>query len=432
METTAETLSLIELRGVVKIYTSEAGNFTALKGIDAQVMPGEFLGIIGKSGAGKSTLLNMMTGIDHPASGQVIIGGTDLYAMTENQRSLWRGRNLGIVFQFFQLLPMLSLLENVMLPMDFTDTYEVDERPRKAMELLEMVGLEKFAHKLPLAVSTGQQQAAIARALATNPTLIAADEPTGNLDSRSAESIIALFEQLASQGKTIVMVTHDPSITERMSRTIILSDNETCGRAAQSNFQPVHRSHSDFRPAGLADCHAARRTGRLRPLKTDRRSVEESQTIKKDTVLIRLANREQAEAALATANLELTIAQQAFDEFMRTTDIHRARAWQTYMQAQAERGKAEREWEKLNLDNIEDDIEDAQANVRKYKKELEDAQEEFNRYKDPDKNNSQRKQAKTNLEKAEENYNEAVRKAVTSCTKSKSAWMTKTRACAGA
>lgn len=144
--------------------------------------------------------------------------------------------------------------------------------------------------------------------------------------------------------------------------------------------------------------------------RVDQILVEEGQTVKKGTVLIRLANREQAEAALAAANLELTIAQQAFDEFMHTTDIHRARAWQTYMQAQAERGKAEREWEKLNLDNIEDDIEDAQADVRKYKKELEDAQEEFNRYKDLDKNNSQRKQAKTNLEKAEENYNEAVRK----------------------
>lgn len=218
---------MIEMRQVVKTFKNAAGEFTVLKNINLEIRRGEFVAVIGKSGSGKSTLLNMITGIDHPTSGQVIIGGTDLYTMTESQRSLWRGRNLGIVFQFFQLLPMLSILENVMLPMDFTNTYEVDERPRRAMELLEMVGLEKFAHKLPLAVSTGQQQqAAIARALATNPALIAADEPTGNLDSRSAETIITLFEQLASQGKTIVMVTHDPSITERMSRTIILSDGE--------------------------------------------------------------------------------------------------------------------------------------------------------------------------------------------------------------
>ncbi len=223
---------MIEMRQVVKTFKNAAGEFTVLKGIDLEIAQGEFVAVIGKSGSGKSTLLNMITGIDHPTSGQVIIGGTDVYAMTESQRSLWRGRNLGIVFQFFQLLPMLSLLENVMLPMDFTNTYDTDERPKRAMELLAMVGLEKLAHKLPLAVSTGQQQqVAIARALATNPALIAADEPTGNLDSRSAEAIISLFEQLASQGKTIVMVTHDPSITERMSRTIILSDGEIIDEA---------------------------------------------------------------------------------------------------------------------------------------------------------------------------------------------------------
>lgn len=219
--------TMIEMHNVVKTFKNAAGEFTVLKGINLQIARGEFVAVIGKSGSGKSTLLNMLTGIDHPTSGKVIIGGADLYAMTESQRSLWRGKNLGIVFQFFQLLPMLSLLENVMLPMDYTNTYEVEERPKRAMELLALVGVEKLAHKLPLAVSTGQQQqVAIARALATNPSLIAADEPTGNLDSRSAEAIINLFEQLTNQGKTIVMVTHDPSITERMSRTIILSDGE--------------------------------------------------------------------------------------------------------------------------------------------------------------------------------------------------------------
>jgi putative ABC transport system ATP-binding protein len=165
--------------------------------------------------------------IDHPTTGQVIVNGTDLYKMNESQRSMWRGKNLGIVFQFFQLLPMLTLLENVMLPMDFVDLYDFDERPKRAMDLLKLVGLEMQAHKLPAAVSTGQQQsAAIARALATDPPVICADEPTGNLDSRSAEKIIKLFDPLVRSGKTIAMVTHDPWLTERTSRTIIISDGE--------------------------------------------------------------------------------------------------------------------------------------------------------------------------------------------------------------
>jgi ABC-type lipoprotein export system ATPase subunit len=217
--------NLIEMRGVVKTFKNAAGEFTVLHGIDLTIKRGDFVAIVGKSGSGKSTLLNMITGIDHPTGGQVVIGGTDIYKMTESQRSLWRGKNLGIVFQFFQLLPMLTLLENVMLPMDYVDMYDFDERPQKAMQLLEMVGLEEQAHTLPLAVSTGQQQAAaIARALATNPPLLVADEPTGNLDSRAANAIIDLFEELAENGKTIVMVTHDPSMTSRTSRTVTISD----------------------------------------------------------------------------------------------------------------------------------------------------------------------------------------------------------------
>ena len=216
---------LIQMHGVVKTFKNAAGEFTVLHGIDLTIKRGEFVAIVGKSGSGKSTLLNMITGIDHPTSGQVVIGGTDIYRMTESQRSLWRGKNLGIVFQFFQLLPMLTLLENVMLPMDYVGLYGFDERPRRAMALLEMVGLEEQAHKLPLAVSTGQQQAAaIARALATEPPLLVADEPTGNLDSRAADAIIDLFEDLVESGKTIVMVTHDPSLTSRTSRTVTLSD----------------------------------------------------------------------------------------------------------------------------------------------------------------------------------------------------------------
>jgi putative ABC transport system ATP-binding protein len=216
---------LIQMHNVVKTFKNAAGEFTVLKGIDLTIKRGEFVAIVGKSGSGKSTLLNMITGIDHPTGGQVVIDGTDIYQMTESQRSLWRGKNLGIVFQFFQLLPMLTLLENVMLPMDYVSLYDFDERPKRAMALLEMVGLENQAHTLPLAVSTGQQQAAaIARALATDPPLLVADEPTGNLDSRAAEAIIDLFEELVEKGKTIVMVTHDPSMTSRTSRTVTISD----------------------------------------------------------------------------------------------------------------------------------------------------------------------------------------------------------------
>ena len=219
--------AVIQLQKVEKTFKNAAGEFRVLKGIDLTLRGGEFVAIVGKSGSGKSTLLNMITGIDHPTGGQVVINGVNIYEMNESQRALWRGWNLGIVFQFFQLLPMLTLLENVMLPMDYVGRYDFDERPKRAMELLKMVGLEKQAHQLPAAVSTGQQQsAAIARALANDPPVIAADEPTGNLDSRSAEAIITLFDHLVRSGKTIAMVTHDPSLTERTSRTIIITDGE--------------------------------------------------------------------------------------------------------------------------------------------------------------------------------------------------------------
>jgi ABC-type lipoprotein export system ATPase subunit len=217
----------IILDQVVKTYHNAAGSFTALKGVNLQMNYGQFVSIVGKSGSGKSTLLNVLTGIDHPTSGQVIIGGQDLYKMSESKRALWRGRNVGIVFQFFQLLPTLTLLENTMLPMDYCNVFPASERPQRAMELLRMVGLQEQAHKLPSMVSSGQQQsAAIARALATDPPIIVADEPTGNLDSRSAAAIIRLFQQMAAQGKTILIVTHDPGITRRTDQTVILSDGE--------------------------------------------------------------------------------------------------------------------------------------------------------------------------------------------------------------
>jgi ABC-type lipoprotein export system ATPase subunit len=222
----------IVLTGVEKVYENAAGKFTALKSIDLELNYGRFVSVVGKSGCGKSTLLNMITGIDHPTRGDVIVGGEHIYRMGESRRALWRGQHLGVVFQFFQLLPTLSLLENTMLPMDYCNQYPFHERPDRALDLLRLVGLEEQAHKLPSAVSSGQQQeAAIARALAMDPAIIVADEPTGNLDSRSAENVLDLFERLARGGKTILIVTHDPSITKRTDQTIILSDGEIINEA---------------------------------------------------------------------------------------------------------------------------------------------------------------------------------------------------------
>lgn len=237
--------AIIEMRRVVKRFSNAAGVFTVLKGIDLTINRGEFVSIVGKSGSGKSTLLNMITGIDHPSEGQVVVNHKDIYtSVSESHRSKWRGRNLGIVFQFFQLLPMLTLLENVMLPMDYADMYDFDERPARGMDLLKRVGLEKFANKLPVLVSTGQQQlAAIARAMACDPPLLIADEPTGNLDSRSAEAIIGLFERFVAQGKTIVMVTHDPSLTARTQRNIVISDGELIDEAISRSLPQLRHRH---------------------------------------------------------------------------------------------------------------------------------------------------------------------------------------------
>jgi len=217
---------------VQKTYENAAGKFVALKNINLQLNYGQFISIVGKSGCGKSTLLNMITGIDHPTAGDVVINNEYIYEMSESKRALWRGKNMGVVFQFFQLLPTLTLLENIMIPMDYCHQYPFGERPERAMDLLKMVGLEDQAYKLPTAVSSGQQQcAAIARALATDPSIILADEPTGNLDSRSANNVLDLFQDLASRGKTVLIVTHDPSITRRTDQTIILSDGEIIDQA---------------------------------------------------------------------------------------------------------------------------------------------------------------------------------------------------------
>ncbi|PID85956.1 MAG: ABC transporter ATP-binding protein [Chloroflexi bacterium] len=218
---------LIQVKEVVKTYHSSAGDFTALKGIDLIIDEGEFVAIIGKSGCGKSTLINMITGIDRPSSGEVWVNGTAVHTLTEGEIAQWRGRELGVIFQFFQLLPTLTIAQNVMLPMDFCHTYPLPQRRERAMHLLDLVGLADIAHKLPSSVSGGQQQlAAIARALANDPPILAADEPTGNLDSATAEVIFHLFNQLVDQGKTILMVTHDPDKAERVSRVVTIVDGE--------------------------------------------------------------------------------------------------------------------------------------------------------------------------------------------------------------
>ncbi|HSL47320.1 MAG TPA: ATP-binding cassette domain-containing protein [Anaerolineales bacterium] len=226
-ETLPNGHSIVDLRNVNKSYKTAVGDYPALKDVNLQIHAGEFVSIIGKSGSGKSTLLNMITGIDHPTNGEVFINGTAVHKMGEDKMARWRGNNLGIVFQFFQLLPVISVIENIMLPMDFCRRYPVGERRDRAMKLLELVELTEQAHKLPTALSGGQQQrVAIARALANDPPLIIADEPTGNLDSKTAESIFALFNNLVAQGKTIIIVTHDSGLAKRTHRTALIADGE--------------------------------------------------------------------------------------------------------------------------------------------------------------------------------------------------------------
>lgn len=216
---------MIELRRVTRRYETDAGEFTALKAIDLRVPRGEFIAIIGRSGSGKSTLLNIITGIDRPTSGAVLVGGSPIHTLSEGELARWRGRSLGIVFQSFQLIPTLSAVENIILPMDFAGTYPYSQRRVRAMHLLEMVGLADQADKLPSALSGGQQQrVAIARSLANDPPLIVADEPTGNLDSKTAESVFQLFESLVASGKTVLLVTHDAEQAKRVHRAVLIAD----------------------------------------------------------------------------------------------------------------------------------------------------------------------------------------------------------------
>lgn len=230
---TAQTLNqrLIELRDVKKIYSTAAGDFVALKGVNLQIGAGEFLGVVGKSGAGKSTLLNMITGVDRLTRGEVIVNNGEavsIHAMAEDEISGWRGRNLGVIFQSFQLLPMLTLVENITLSMDLCGNFSPKRSRQRALELLRLVEIEEHADKLPALISGGQQQrVAIARALANDPPILVADEPTGSLDSVTADHIFELFQRLVmEQGKTIVMVTHDQSLATRFSRTLSIIDGE--------------------------------------------------------------------------------------------------------------------------------------------------------------------------------------------------------------
>jgi putative ABC transport system ATP-binding protein len=220
---------IIQLQNVYKAYLNGQISQPVLHDISLDIDAGEFVAIVGASGNGKSTLLNLLAGIDKPSQGQVHVCGSALHKLSEEQLSIWRGKNIGIVFQFFQLLPSLSLLQNILLPMDFVAKKPRRERLERARYLLEMVGLSKQAQQLPSQVSGGQQQrAAIARALANDPQLIVADEPTGNLDEATADAVFELFLKLNQQGKTLVMVTHNETLAESASRRIVIHSGRVC------------------------------------------------------------------------------------------------------------------------------------------------------------------------------------------------------------
>lgn len=220
-----EPFAFIDLRGVNKVYEGPSEGFAALKNVSLRIDSGEFVAIAGKSGSGKSTLLNMITGIDRPTSGKIVINGTHLHKLSEGKLTIWRGNAVGIIFQFFQLLPTMTLLENVILPMDFCRYSSPRRRRERALHLLEQVDLLAQRNRLPAFVSGGQQQrAAIARALANDPPIVVADEPTGNLDSASAGIVFQLLERMVAQGKTVILVTHDSDLAQRCKRVIHIAD----------------------------------------------------------------------------------------------------------------------------------------------------------------------------------------------------------------
>jgi putative ABC transport system ATP-binding protein len=217
--------NIIDLQQVVKTYETPSGSFAALQDINLHIQAGEFVAVVGKSGSGKTTLLNVLAGIDRLTSGAISVDGTRLDSLSESQLAEWRGRTIGLVFQFFQLLPTLTIAENVMLPMDFVKIIPTTERRSKALELLDQVGIQDQGDKLPASLSGGQQQrAAIARALANDPPLLLADEPTGNLDEHTRKSILELFSELNADGRTIVMVTHERDARSFATREVMLVD----------------------------------------------------------------------------------------------------------------------------------------------------------------------------------------------------------------
>lgn len=216
---------IIDLRGVVKTYETPSGPFTALQDINLPINFGQFVAIVGKSGSGKTTLLNLLAGIDRPTSGAISVDGTQVTSLSESELAEWRGRTIGLVFQFFQLLPTLTVAENVMLPMDFAEIIPGAKRRAKALELLERVDIQDQADKLPVTLSAGQQQrAAIARALANDPPILMADEPTGNLDEATRTSVLELFAKLNAEGRTIIVVTHERDISAYTDRQVTLVD----------------------------------------------------------------------------------------------------------------------------------------------------------------------------------------------------------------
>lgn len=221
---------MIKLAGITRTFSSDSGNFTALDNITLQFDKGSFVAVIGKSGSGKSTLLNMLTGIDHPDEGTVTINGMRVHELGESHLATWRGANIGIVFQFFQLIPTLTVRENLLLAMDFVEAIPGLERDKRAYALLELVGIAAHADKFPSALSGGEQQrAAIARALANDPPILVADEPTGNLDSRNTAAIHAIFRQLVKAGKTVIVVTHEENPSAGYQRVITLHDGRLAG-----------------------------------------------------------------------------------------------------------------------------------------------------------------------------------------------------------
>lgn len=221
---------IITMNNIVKRYNSGETEITILKGISLEIFRGDFVALLGPSGCGKTTTLNMLIGIDRPDSGEVIVGGQSVHKLNANQMARWRGKNIGVVFQFFQLLPTLTVIENVMMPMNFTKTFPKAERRARAMQCLEMVDMQDRADRLPSALSGGQQQrVAIARALACDPPILVADEPTGNLDSKASQQVFTLLTELSAKGKTIVMVTHDPVLARAIPRRIEMLDGEIVG-----------------------------------------------------------------------------------------------------------------------------------------------------------------------------------------------------------